>query len=242
MIPKKIYYVWFGNNPLPDEYVTYINNWKKLNPNFEIIEINENNFDIDKYDFIKTALENKKWAFASDMARLVVIYQKGGYYLDTDVQLIKPIPSFDASSVWSLENSDAINPGSFFGAEKGNSDLKNLINIYKKKKYELGKDNDFITVHIVSRYFHERGFRYKNKLQKLKNNVLILPVSYFSPLHWWGGGKINKKTIGVHMYGGSWGPDSATSLKDRLIFNSILYFPAISLGLRKIKRALKGRS
>lgn len=239
MIPKTIFYVWFGEKKIPEKYVKYIDEWRKLNPDFQIIQINEKNFDIKKYKFIDTAIKNKKWAFASDMARLITIYDNGGFYLDTDVRLLKHIPSFKGiKSVWALENSDAINTGSFFGAEKGNQDLGNIIDIYKKMVYEPGNDNKYITVHIISNYFHKKGFKFKNRKQILNSKALVLPVEYFSPLHWWGGGKVSRKTIGVHMYGASWQPSLKVTTKERVKLNLILKVPFITLGLIKLKQTL----
>ena len=85
MIPKKIYYVWFGKKPLTEKIKQNIRTWKKFNPDFEIIQINEENFDISKYSFVKEAYHHKKWAFASDVARLDTIYNHGGFYFDVEI-------------------------------------------------------------------------------------------------------------------------------------------------------------
>lgn len=66
-----------------------IQSWKKYCPDYEIIEWNEDNFDIDQYPYLRWCYDNKKWAFLSDFARLLVVYQNGGIYFDTDVELIK---------------------------------------------------------------------------------------------------------------------------------------------------------
>ena len=89
MIPKVIHYCWFGGNPLPKDVKKCIKSWKKYAPDYEIIEWNEYNFDINCHPFVKTAYEAKAWAFVSDFARLKVIYDNGGIYFDTDVELVK---------------------------------------------------------------------------------------------------------------------------------------------------------
>ena len=93
MIPKKIHYCWFGKNPLPADVKKCIESWKKYCPDYEIIEWNESNFDITQNPFMKAAYENKAWAFVSDYARLKVVYDNGGIYLDTDVELLKSLDS-----------------------------------------------------------------------------------------------------------------------------------------------------
>lgn len=82
MIPKKIHYCWFGGNPLPQDALMCIESWKKYFPDYEIIEWNEKNFDMNSCDYIREAAENKKWAFVSDFARFKILYDFGGIYFD----------------------------------------------------------------------------------------------------------------------------------------------------------------
>ena len=91
MIPKKIHYCWFGKNPLPEQTKQYIETWKKYCHDYEIIEWNEDNFDINQNQYCKEAYEAKKWAFVSDYVRLKVLYDNGGIYMDTDIEVIKPL-------------------------------------------------------------------------------------------------------------------------------------------------------
>ena len=84
MIPKKIHYCWFGRNPLPEKAKKCIASWKKYCPDYEIIEWNEDNFDFDKHAYLRWCYDHKKWAFLSDLARLIVVYENGGIYFDTD--------------------------------------------------------------------------------------------------------------------------------------------------------------
>ena len=90
-IPKIIHYCWFGGNPLPDIVQKCIESWKKYCPDYEIIKWDESNFDVNCCDYAKEAYEAKKWAFVSDYCRFYVLNKQGGIYLDTDVELIKPI-------------------------------------------------------------------------------------------------------------------------------------------------------
>ena len=83
MIPKKIHYCWFGGNPKPDSVQKCINSWKRFCHDYEIIEWNESNFNIHCMPFVEQAIEAKKYAFASDVARLMVVYENGGLYFDT---------------------------------------------------------------------------------------------------------------------------------------------------------------
>ena len=88
---KKIHYCWFGGKPLPRKVKQCIKTWKKFLPDYEIIEWNEQNFNIKSCTFVEQAYENKKWAFVSDYARIYALYKEGGIYFDTDVKVLKDI-------------------------------------------------------------------------------------------------------------------------------------------------------
>ena len=105
MIPKVIHYCWFGHNPLPESAVKCINSWRKFMPDYEIKEWNEDNFDVNAIPYTAEAYQMKKYAFVSDYARFWILYQYGGLYFDTDVELIKPID-------------DIVEKGPFMGIEE----------------------------------------------------------------------------------------------------------------------------
>ena len=94
MIPKIIHYCWFGKNPLSDLAKKCIDSWKKYCPDYEIIEWNEENFDINSNVYVKEAYDSKKWAFVTDYVRLYALDKCGGIYMDTDVELLKGIDVF----------------------------------------------------------------------------------------------------------------------------------------------------
>ncbi len=91
MIPKKIHYCWFGGADKPKSVKKCISSWKKFCPDYEIIEWNESNYDVNSTGYTKMCAEEKKYAFLSDFARLEIIEKNGGIYFDTDVELIKNI-------------------------------------------------------------------------------------------------------------------------------------------------------
>ena len=107
MIPKIIHYCWFGKNPLPDDARDCIESWKKNCPDYEIKEWNEENFDINTCAYVKEAYDKKKWAFITDFVRLKVLYDYGGIYMDTDVEVCKsldPLLKWDAFSGFESDN------------------------------------------------------------------------------------------------------------------------------------------
>ena len=94
MIEKKIHYCWFGKGEMKPLMKKCIKSWKKYCPDYEIIEWNEDNFDVNSTLWTKQAYEAKKYAFVSDYVRLKVLYEHGGIYMDTDVEVVKPIDEF----------------------------------------------------------------------------------------------------------------------------------------------------
>ena len=95
MIPKIIHYCWFGSSPLPYEFLTYIDGWKKIFPEFEIKCWDETTFDIfASLPFVQEAYQVKKYAFVADYVRMWAMYQYGGIYMDTDIQVLKRFDEF----------------------------------------------------------------------------------------------------------------------------------------------------
>ena len=92
MIPRIIHYCWFGRGEKSDAIKAYIETWRKNLPGYEIIEWNEDNFNVYAYTFTREAYRFKNYAFVSDMCRTKVLYEMGGIYLDTDVEVLR---SFD---------------------------------------------------------------------------------------------------------------------------------------------------
>lgn len=139
MIPKIIHYCWFGNSEKPKIINDCIESWRKYCPEYEIIEWNESNFDCCQIEFSKDAYEDKKWAFVSDYARLKIIYDHGGIYLDTDVLLKNSLNNLLSYDCW-LASDDVryVATGLGFGAAKGNEIVKALLDPYSTYEYPSG--------------------------------------------------------------------------------------------------------
>ena len=137
MIPKVIHYCWFGGNPLPADVKACIKSWKKHCPDYEIRRWDESNYDISKHPFIQKAAESKRWAFVSDFARLDIVLNHGGIYLDTDVELIRSLdPLLEHKAYFGFQMKDyLINTGLGFGAEAGHPAVQAMLDQYKDLAY-----------------------------------------------------------------------------------------------------------
>ena len=86
---KIIHYCWFGPRPLGKLEKKCLKSWKKHFPNYKIMKWSEENVDLEECEFIRDAYANKKWAYVADYARTKALYEYGGIYFDTDMEVIK---------------------------------------------------------------------------------------------------------------------------------------------------------
>lgn len=136
-IPKVIHYCWFGRGKKSELMRRCISSWKQFCPSWEIIEWNEDNFDVNFCDYTRRAYQEKKYGFVADAARLKIIYEHGGVYLDTDVELRRPLDELVNCSAWfGYGTKTEINTGSGFGAVAGEPVVKALLDNYMGLPYD----------------------------------------------------------------------------------------------------------
>lgn len=208
MIEKKIHYIWFGKNPLSPLALKCIESWKKYCPDYEIIEWNESNFDINSNQYVKEAYENKKWAFVSDYVRLYVLYYYGGIYMDTDVEVLSSLDPYLKNKAFSgFEKAEQV-PTGIMASEKNHPFFKKLLDYYNDRPFikEDGSLDLTTNVTTITNYFLEEGLELNNQLQTVAD-VTLYPNDYFCPKDCVTG-KINltKNTVTIHHFDGSWVP------------------------------------
>lgn len=206
MIPKKIHYCWFGKKPLPNDVKQCIESWKKYASDYEIIEWNESNFDINCHPFLKAAYEAKVWAFVSDYARLKIIYENGGIYFDTDVELLRK-PDFLLSHKFYIgiqQMGKFANTGLGFGAESGNIIVKKMMKKYDNAEFSLSQKEKLACPYFNMAVLEEEGYKYQNEIW-LKDGTAVYPCKYFDPL---APGNTEDllcdDTVSIHHYTASW--------------------------------------
>ena len=133
----RIIYCWFGHNEKSDIIKNCIESWKKCMPGVEILEINEDNFDIHMNKYVEEAYKHKKWAFVSDVARLWALYTYGGIYLDTDVLVYKDLRELFNGCVAFTGFEQPFYPVcAVMGSEAGNEIIKQMLDWYNDKTFE----------------------------------------------------------------------------------------------------------
>lgn len=208
MIPKKIHYIWFGGKELPPLALKCIKSWEKYCRGYEIIRWDESNFDISSCpNYVKEAYENKKWAFVTDYVRLKIVYDNGGIYFDTDVEVVKNIDKFlKHEAFFGFEDDKGVATGLGFGAEKGNSVVKAIMDDYEDIHFVL-PDGSFDLTPCPERntkVLKKLGLEANGKLQSV-SGAWMYPTEYFCPMDFVTGElKKTKNTHTIHRFLASW--------------------------------------
>ncbi|MBQ0164143.1 MAG: glycosyl transferase [Bacteroidales bacterium] len=207
MIPKTIHYCWFGRGPKNELAIKCIKSWKKFLPDYEIKEWNEDNFDVNLYPYAKEALENRKFAFVTDVVRLYALYTEGGVYMDTDVEVLKTYNPFLHLTMFSGFETDGNVPTGMMAAEKGSIWTKELLDQYDTRHFVLDDGSFDMTTNttVITNYMLTKGLILNNKYQDFPDLCTMYPAEYFCPKdHTTGKIHITDKTVCIHHFAGSW--------------------------------------
>lgn len=245
MIPKIIHYCWFGGNPLPQLALECIASWRKFLPDHEIwacvddsvkfnsygLTVNDVciadkvlEFDVNMIPYTEEAYNQKKYAFVSDYARFWILYNYGGVYFDTDVEVIKPLDDIlEKGAFMGFErNPDRwggglVNPGLGMASQKASDVINKLMLKYDGLhfvKQDGALNIDKTIVHYTTEVLEELGLKQIQGIQ-LIDDILIYPSEYFAPidfitrrLH------ITNNTSTIHRYMASWNEQTHKSLSD----------------------------
>ncbi|MEH6906764.1 glycosyltransferase [Neobacillus drentensis] len=208
-IPKVIHYCWFGGKEKPTIVKKCIQSWEKNLPQYEILEWNEGNFNIELNSYVKEAYNAGKYAFVSDYVRVYALYNYGGIYLDTDVEVFKPFDDLlHHNSFWGFEQANFI-ATSTIGAEKGNALIKEFLDSYYEKKFirNDGTYNQLTNVAIITKLLEDKGLKTNGQYQEINRLGVFYPQTYFSPYDYINCQTfITEKTYTIHHFYKSWLP------------------------------------
>lgn len=197
MIPKKIHYIWFGRGPKSERIEKCLESWRKLG--YEIVEWNEDNFNVDLCDFSREAYLRGKWAYVADVARFWILYHEGGIYMDTDVEVYKPLDEFLDKAFIGFEDERYLSTA-VIGAEKGNPAIKMMLDFYMARDFvEYPIWTDYIKYEetspcMMTNVMSLLGLERNGKEQSLKH-FNVYPKSYFHT---------KDEGYTYHSFGGSW--------------------------------------
>ncbi len=207
LIPKKLHYMWLGRNPLPDSLKKCIDSWKRYCPDYEIIEWNEDNYDIEKHPYMKQAYDAKAYGFVPDYARLDILYNEGGFYLDTDVEIKRNIDDLCyQESFCGVEKWQIINFGGMSGAIKGHPMIKKFLNARESIFFvdENGKQNRNTCGFYDTKVAIDSGYKINGQTQCICG-MNIYAYDYFHPYDYMSGTvKETENTHSIHWFNGGW--------------------------------------
>lgn len=208
MIPKIIHYVWFSDPPnYPEDVLKCMNSWREKLPDYEIKLWNANNFDFTLCPYAQEAFQEKKYAFASDYVRLWALYNYGGVYLDSDIEVLK---SFDGllnnKAFTGFEDQDRV-AAWIFGSEKGNPIFKEFMDDYNGRRFILGEGQYDTTPNPepITKRLIEHGLQLNGKYQEL-DGITVYPMDFFCPFNPYREGStcFTEHTLANHHFNGAW--------------------------------------
>ncbi len=206
-IPKKIHYCWFGKGEMPPLAKKCLKSWKKYCPDYEIIRWDESNCDLVSNRYVKEAFEAGKWAFVSDYIRLKVIFDHGGIYLDTDVELVRSLNSLVSGGPYmGFDEKGIVATGLGFAAQPGNKIIAEFLKDYDSIGFVL-PDGSFDLTPCPDRNTEalRRLGMDVSKVGQTFMGVRFLPEDYLCPMDYYTGKKkITSNTHSIHHYCASW--------------------------------------
>jgi len=212
MIPKIIHYCWLSGDPFPESIQRCIDSWKRVLPDYEIMLWDTKRFDLSSSEWVRQAFESKKYAFAADYIRMYALYNYGGIYLDSDVEVLKPFDDLlDLPYFIGKEKTPSGVEAATLGGEKGWPLAKLMLDRYDRKSFK-GKDGhlDLRSLPYLLRWCIESNYEYRpieNKSQFVldKSVINVFPEDYFSPKDW-NDSKITvtPNTYSIHHFASSW--------------------------------------
>ena len=244
-IPKIIHYCWFGGKQMPELALRCIESWKKYLPEYELRLWNEETFDLDMYPYAREAYDNRKFAFVTDVVRLWALERFGGVYMDTDVEILRPLgdlmnlPAFTGYEA-SMKNAPVT--GLMASASHGVW-VREQLAYYEGKHFVQSDGALDMTPNTITiaNIMVAGGFTIDGKYQVYKGDMHVFPVDYFCPLTSTRVLKLTKNTYCIHHFAGSWVEKTRGQLVKEWIVTHIIG-RKLTDKIVQLKRRLNGES
>lgn len=211
-IPKIIHYCWFGKKEIPSLYRNWMESWKKYCPDYEIMEWNEKNYDVNKNNYIRQAYKAGIWAYVSDYARIDIVHEYGGVYLDTDVELVKNIDEMLKNDAFcGFENNRNVSYGLGYGAIKGHSLVGKIKEYYDNLDFALvDRQGNPITSPVIQTQIMEKHGLKRNGEFQIAAGMTVYPsriLCGMSQISF----RVEKNPIAyaIHHFAASWVDDGS---------------------------------
>ena len=206
-IPKILHYCWFGGKPKPPLAEKCIRSWRKFCPDFEIREWNESNFDLEQVPaYVRQAYEAGRWAFVTDYVRLRALTEVGGVYLDTDVEIVRPLdPLLKHEAFAGFEHLERVQTG-VLACRKGFPLFQEFLAYYDTAVFRRpdGSMDTTTNVEILTGICRKKGLVFNDAFQVV-DGLAVYPREVFCPVDY-DTMKLKKtrKSVTIHWFSGSW--------------------------------------
>jgi len=204
-IPKQIIYAWFGGGQKTRLIEKCIDSWKRIIPDYKIIELNEKNCNIERYNYSKKAYEEKKWAFVSDCMKLDYLYENGGIVFDADIEVLKPFSDEILNNrAFTSKESAGRWISAVWGAEIHHPWIKSILKYYKQNEfiYDPARICNTTIIHNINQKWYKKT---EGNIIYLHEDVTIYPSDYFECKNWANGLiETTKNSYTIHHYTASW--------------------------------------
>lgn len=220
MIPKVIHYCWFGKNTHPPLVQKCLANWKKMLPDYELRLWDESNSPMSE-KVVKDALKKKNFAFVSDFVRLFALYQDGGIYLDTDVEIIRSFDKLREEECFVGFSQKKYATNAVMGAMPKHFYMMDMMNFMRERAHS--RQSHLTSPRVTTAVLQEYGL--VNYGEQTIKGIKIMPVEAFypynpfdpdRPLNHFFYEDIKENTYSVHHYMASW--NKATRLQQFVKF------------------------
>lgn len=207
MIPKIIHYCWFGTKEIPQMEKECMESWKKYLPDYEIRLWNEMNFDLSICKYVQEAYTAKKYAFVSDFCRIYALYEYGGIYFDTDVEVLKNFDQLlEHKSFLGFENRTMVGTA-MIALESHSPVAKDMLDYYYQTPYFDASGNENLTTNVtlLNKILEKYGIKHENSYQELDGGIIVYPREYFFPKKLSENDfRITETAYCVHKMSGTW--------------------------------------
>jgi len=207
MIEKTIHYVWLGSRDVPEKFTPFIKGWKTLHPDWEIVKWNEENFDCQGNAWIKNAIEQKNYPLAADVMRSWILLNHGGVYLDTDIELFKPLDKLAEENDFFIGYETDFWLGcAVLGAKKGHKIMREVYERYLEPCEKLDTSSNMLCVlNFTASIKRLYNAKLDGKTAKIGDNAMLLSTDWFSPKNYiTRKTKMTENTTAMHHYSSGW--------------------------------------
>lgn len=241
IIPKVIHYCWFGPASYPQHFEKCLKSWEKQMPDYDIMEWNANNFDVNMCAYTRQAFESGKYAFVSDYARLYILYHHGGIYMDSDVEALRYLDPLLTNEAFAGFESKELLGTCILGAVKEHPMIKHFLDYYNDRMFLKGNGLYDMTPNTVpiTEICIKHGLVLNNAPQNIKG-LQIYPDNYFCPWRPYENRScFTDDTYTIHHFAGGWLNANQKKMRSSPLWKIVHAFGKIALKLLGIRRYMK---